>query len=338
TRDQIRRPLHDGLGRRHGGRTRGVRDQDAGWRHAGQAAFPRRQGKTPGDQGRQKAGQDLVPGRPVRGQGHLLRRDGHHFRRAVEGRPLRGRVRVHAVDGPALGLGHVAHRRRLSPDRQAAGQGPAARTGLDPLSATEAGQFLTAAAKSLGPPQWEWIATARIVARERPSSAVVEGVLDGLLSNADQAMVNAFTRGFRVSQVKTAIDRSLPDATASAAALESAQIVALGILVREMMQPAQFAAVSRPFATVLPGPTYRPAPPIDQQIAAFLRFLPSLKGDVEAEVSAVAQALSPPPQAPAPTQPAAGAVPVISVQAGLDPAANYTAAWKQVIGTANQIG
>ena len=163
-------------------------------------------------------------------------------------------------------------------------------------------------------------------------------MLDGLLSNADQAMVNAFTSGFRVSQVKTAIDRSLPDATASAAALESAQIVALGILVREMMQPAQFAAVYRPFATVLPGPTYRPAPPIDQQIAAFLRFLPSLKGDVEAEVSAVAKALSQPPKAPAPGQPAAGAVPVIPVQAGLDPAANYTAAWKQVIGTANQIG
>ncbi|HET7420757.1 MAG TPA: hypothetical protein VFL27_10275 [Candidatus Dormibacteraeota bacterium] len=165
----------------------------------------------------------------------------------------------------------------------------------------------------------------------------VEEVLDGLLSGADQAMVNAFTSGFRVTQVKTAIDRSLPDATASAAALESAQVVALAILVREAMQPAAFEAVYRPFATVLPGPTYRPAPPIDQQIAAFLRLLPSLKGEVEAEVSVVAKALSQPAR-PATATAGAGAVPVLAVQTALDPAANYTAAWKQVISTANQFG
>ena len=177
------------------------------------------------------------------------------------------------------------------------------------------------------------------MARQRRSVAAVEEVLDGLLSNADQAMVNAFTSGFRVMQVKSAIDRSLPDATASAAALESAQVVALAILVRETMQPAQFAAVYRPFATVLPGPTYRPSPPIDQQIAAFLRFLPSLRGDVEAEVATVAKALSQPARpAAAAGQSAAGAVPVLAVQTGLDPATNYTAAWKQVITTANQIG
>ena len=150
-------------------------------------------------------------------------------------------------------------------------------------------------------------------------------------------MVNAFTSGFRVTQVKTAIDRSLPDATASAAALESAQIVALAILVREQMQPAQFEAVYRPFATVLPGPTFRPAPPIDQQIAGFLRLLPTLKGQVEAEVSSVAKALSQPPK-PAATSTAAGAVPVLAAPIGLDPAANYTAAWKQVIAMANQFG
>ena len=169
----------------------------------------------------------------------------------------------------------------------------------------------------------------------------VEEVLDGLLSGADQAMVNAFTSGFRVTQVKTAIDRSVPDATAAAAALESAQIVALAILVREAMQPAQFASVYRPFATVLPGPTYRPAAPIDQQIAAFLRLLPSLKGDVEAEVSAVSKALSQPLKpagAPAGAPAAAGGVPALGVQIGLDPAGNYTAAWKQVIAVANQIG
>jgi hypothetical protein len=150
-------------------------------------------------------------------------------------------------------------------------------------------------------------------------------------------MVNAFTSGFRVTQVKTAIDRSVPDPTAAAAALESAQIVALAILVREAMQPAQFASVYRPFATVLPGPTYRPAAPIDQQIAAFLRLLPSLKGDVEAEVSAVAKALSQPTK-PAAAPTAAGGVAALGVQMGLDPAGNYTAAWKQVIATANQIG
>ncbi|HET9782337.1 MAG TPA: hypothetical protein VFR33_11235 [Candidatus Dormibacteraeota bacterium] len=175
-----------------------------------------------------------------------------------------------------------------------------------------------------------------MVARQRPSVAAVEEVLDGLLSGADQAMVNAFTSGFRVTQAKTAIERSLSDPTAVAAALESAQIVALGILVREALQPAQFQAVYRPFATVLPGPTYRPAPPIDQQIAAFIRVLPDLKGEIEQEVSTVAKSLSVPPK-PAAATPAAGAVPVLAPVA-LDPAANYTGAWKQVISLANQTG
>jgi len=165
----------------------------------------------------------------------------------------------------------------------------------------------------------------------------MEEVLDGLLSSADQAMVNAFTSGFRVTQVKTAIEHSLPDSNASAAALESAQVVALGILVRELLQPAQFEAIYRPFATVLPGPTYRPAAPIDQQIAGLLRRLPTLKGDVEAEVSIVAKTLSRPPN-PARTTAAAGAVPVLAVPTGIDPSANYTAAWKQAIATANQLG
>jgi len=165
----------------------------------------------------------------------------------------------------------------------------------------------------------------------------MEEVLDGLLSSADQAMVNAFTTGFRVTQVKTAIEHSLPDSNASAAALESAQVVALGILVRELLQPPQFEAIYRPFATVLPGPTYRPAAPIDQQIAGLLRRLPALKGDVEAEVSIVAKTLSRPPR-PAATTTAAGAVPVLAVPTGIDPAANYTAAWKQAIATANQLG
>ncbi len=163
----------------------------------------------------------------------------------------------------------------------------------------------------------------------------MEEALDALLSDADQAMVNAFTSGFRVTQTKTAIERALPDPTAAAAALESAQVVALGILVRETMQPGQFDAVYRPFATVLPGPGYQPPAPIDQQIAAFLRFLPSLKGEPEAEVSTVAKTLS---EKPKPAAPRGAGVSVIAVQTALDPAANYTAAWKLAISTANQVG
>jgi len=195
---------------------------------------------------------------------------------------------------------------------------------------------MTIAGKSLGPAQWEWIATARMVSRRRTSTGAVEEVLDGLLSGADQAMVNAFTSGFRVTQAQAAIGKCLPDSAAAAAALESAQVVALGILVREQLEPAQFEAIYRPFATVLPGPTYSPPAPIDQQIAGFLKRLPSLKGDIEAEVSAVAKALSQQPKAPATA--AASVVSVAAPPVGLDPAANYTAAWKQVLATANQVG
>jgi hypothetical protein len=189
----------------------------------------------------------------------------------------------------------------------------------------------------LGPPQWEWIATARMVSRQRASTGAVEEVLDGLLSGADQAMVNAFTSGFRVTQAQTAIAKCLTDSVAAAAALESAQVVALGILVREQLEPAQFEAIYRPFATVLPGPTSRPPAPIDQQIVGFLTHLPTLKGEIEAEVAAVAKALS---QQAKPAPPAAAAAGGVSgiVVAGLDPSVNYAAAWKQVISTANQIG
>ena len=175
-----------------------------------------------------------------------------------------------------------------------------------------------------------------MVARQRPSNGAVEEVLDGLLSGADQAMVNAFTTGFRVAQAKTAIERSVTDPTAAAAALESAQVVALGILVREAIDPAQFEKIYRPFATVLPGPTYRAPAPIDQQIAAFIKRLPTLSGEAEQEVSAVAKTLSVPPKAPTPS--AAGAMSVMAAPAGLDPAANYSAAWKHVITLANQAG
>jgi len=169
--------------------------------------------------------------------------------------------------------------------------------------------------------------------------SAVEEVLDGRLGGADQAMVNAFTTGFRVAQIKTAIDKSLSDPVAASAALESAQVVALGILVREAMQPAQFETIYRPFATILPGPGFRPAAPIDQQIAGFLRRLKTLSGDPEKEVSEVAKALSEKPRpagmSAAGTQ-AVGGVPVMAT--GFDPATNYSSAWKQVIATANQMG
>ena len=149
-------------------------------------------------------------------------------------------------------------------------------------------------------------------------------------------MVNAFTGGFRVAQTRLAITKSLPDPSTAAAALESAQIVALAILVREQMDPAQFASVYRPFATVLPGPGSQPVPPVDRQIAAFLGFLPTLSGPVEAEVAAVAKALSETPTPGAAPGLAASGIPIGA--AGVDPAANYSAAWKQVIASANQSG
>ena len=176
---------------------------------------------------------------------------------------------------------------------------------------------------------------ARILSRQRPTTAAVEQVLDPLLSGADQSMVNAFTGGFRVAQIKQAISKALPEPTAAAAALESAQIVALAILVREQLYPIQFASIYRPFATVLPGPEYQLPPSVDQQIAAFIQRLPSLTGEAEAEAAAVAKALVEPPK----TVPAPGAVGVMPVAAPeIDPAALYTAAWKAAIAMANQSG
>jgi hypothetical protein len=163
-------------------------------------------------------------------------------------------------------------------------------------------------------------------------------VLDELLSSADQAMVNAFTGGFRVAQTQLAINKALPDPNAAAAALESAQIVALAILVREQMDPAQFDVAYRPFATVLPGPGYQPAPAVDRQIAAFLRALPTLSGQPEAEVAAVAKALSERPKPTAPTGAVGGLGAIGALATGLDPAANFATAWKEVIATANQSG
>jgi hypothetical protein len=128
----------------------------------------------------------------------------------------------------------------------------------------------------------------------------------------------------------------VPEAVASVA-LESAQIVALAILVREQLDPAAFAALYRPFATVLPGPNYQPPAPVDRQIAAFLARLPNLSGPTEAEAAAVAKVLSEPPKPVAPS--AAGAPPLApTTPAALDPAAHYQAAWKAVIDAAHKSG
>jgi len=158
------------------------------------------------------------------------------------------------------------------------------------------------------------------------------------LANADQAMVNAFTGGFRVAQTQVAINKALTDTTAAAAALESAQIVALAILVREQMESAQFDVIYRPFATVLPGPGSRPMPPVDRQIAAFLRVLPTLTGPPEAEIAAVARVLTELPKPVALAGASGGLGAVGAGPAALNPAANYSAAWKLVIATANQSG
>jgi hypothetical protein len=146
-------------------------------------------------------------------------------------------------------------------------------------------------------------------------------------------MVNAFTGGFRVAQIKQAISKVLPEPAAAAAALESAQIVALAILVREQLYPIQFASIYRPFATVLPGPDYQPPPSVDQQIAAFVQRLPSLTGEAEAEVAAVVKVLT---EAPKEVPVAVGVVPIGPPE--VDPAFLYTAAWKAAIAMANQTG
>ena len=142
--------------------------------------------------------------------------------------------------------------------------------------------------------QWEWIAASRVLSRQRASIAVQEERLDRLLSSADQAMANAFTGGFRVAQTKLAISKVLPAESMASAALESAQIVALAILVREQMSQGEFSAHYRPFATVLPGPGYESPPAIDRQIALFMEFVPTLNGDAKTEVMAVSKALAEP--------------------------------------------
>jgi hypothetical protein len=187
----------------------------------------------------------------------------------------------------------------------------------------------------LGKTQWEWIAAARVLSRQRSSTLAQEERLDLLLGNADPTLANAFTGGFRVAQTKLAIGRLLPEPQA-ADALESAQVVALAILVREQMSQGEFAGHYRPFASILPGPGYEAPPPIDRQIAMFMEYLPTLDGVAKQEVMAVAKALTEPLKPPAPPSRTPG-VPspgVAAPPAGGVPAM-YSAAWKAAIDSAH---
>ncbi len=155
-------------------------------------------------------------------------------------------------------------------------------------------------------------------------------------------MANAFTSGFRVAQTKLAISKHLTDEEQAAAALESAQVVALAILVREEMSQGEFAAHYRPFASVLPGPGYVPPPPIDRQIALFMEFLPNIDESAKAEIAVVAKVLSDSAK-PAPVPGSAGA----AAAAALPPppatpeqrvAELYSNAWKVAIDLAHSSG
>ena len=152
-------------------------------------------------------------------------------------------------------------------------------------------------------------------------------------------MVNAFTGGFRVAQTRLAVSKHLPE-TQAAAALESAQVVALAILCREQMSQGEFDRHYRPFATILPGPGYALPPPIDRQIALFMEFLPTLDGEAKAEAMAVAKVLAaePPKPSPAPSQAAAAGAPAMPESAAAPVAAMYSAAWKAAIDLAHSTG
>jgi hypothetical protein len=143
-------------------------------------------------------------------------------------------------------------------------------------------------------------------------------------------MVEALTGGFRVAQVKLATTRVLSE-RAAVYAVESAQIVSLAILVREKLEPAQFKELYRPYATVLPGPGAGAPSSVDRQIATFVQRLPTIAGEVQAEASVVARALSEPTRAAVST---ATGVAVAPQEPDFDVAALYSAAWKSAISKA----
>lgn len=157
-------------------------------------------------------------------------------------------------------------------------------------------------------------------------------------------MVNAFTSGFRVSQTKLAISKHVTDDEQAAAALESAQVVALAILVREEMSQGEFTAHYRPFASVLPGPGYVLPSPIDRQIALFMEFLPSIDEAAKAEIAVVAKVLAdsakaaPVPGSAGAAAAAASAVPPAPPTPEQRVAELYSTAWKTAIDLAHSSG
>jgi hypothetical protein len=183
-----------------------------------------------------------------------------------------------------------------------------------------------------------------VLARRRGSTLAQEERLDLLLSHADHSMVDAFTGGFRVAQTRMAISKLLTNEHESAAALESAQVVALAILVRESMSQGEFAGHYRPFASILPGPGYEPPPPIDRQIALFMEFLPTIDENAKAEISAVAKALAdsakpgPAPGTAGAVAVAATAVPAPALTPEQHVADLYGVAWKAAIELAHSSG
>ena len=175
----------------------------------------------------------------------------------------------------------------------------------------------------------------------RASTAAAEQALDGLLSAADQNMVNAFTTGFRAAQAKLAISKVLTVENVAQSALESAQVTALAILVREQMAPDVFATIYRPFATIVPGPGAQPPAPPQRQVEVFVEMLKGLTGPIKDEVVAVGRALSE-PQGKAVVPPAAGDAPTIPVPPAplstIEVASMYGNAWKATVAAAAQSG
>lgn len=175
----------------------------------------------------------------------------------------------------------------------------------------------------------------------RASTTAIEAQLESLLSAADQAMVNAFTAGFRVAQTKMAISKVLPPNIADTA-LESAQVTALAILVREQMPPELFAAIYRPYATIVPAPGALPMPSADHQVDVFVERVKALTGAERDEVVAVGKAMSEPAGKPviptaAGSQPAAAPAPPAPIST-IEVASDYGTAWKASVAAAASSG
>jgi len=137
------------------------------------------------------------------------------------------------------------------------------RAGRGGLERGRGGSVLGAAVKNFGKAQWEWIATVRVLSRQRASTADVEQVLEQPALQCRPGHGECLHDRVQVAQTKSGDSQGRPEAVASVA-LESAQIVALGDPGREQLDPATFAALYRPLATVLPGPNYQPPAPVDR--------------------------------------------------------------------------